>query len=225
MVVRWERSELSENLETLKSYINSGRWPKALKLARNAEFEKTFRDSAHYWFLRSLIEQLFGHPDGAPYCHRQAEACPDYSSNMEGDFIRDEALKLIRRKKLRQASLLLEQVEPFHHGWNRKAVLLMSRGCLAYAKRDHAAAIAFFKNAEKHWHHMEQNNAPYDTQWRSNNRFHLLKALVAMQLDTKDIYALIAKTDASAMHQRRARLITKHRWANRLDDLVVRCLS
>ncbi|PLS81142.1 hypothetical protein CYG49_02795 [Candidatus Saccharibacteria bacterium] len=141
----------------------------------------------HFWFQMSLVNRLLVRDEDAHQCHLRAKQCPGYDQLIEGDFVRDYCLAMIRRGKLATAYELLLEARDLHgNDPNRMAALLMAEGRLKYAAQEYTAADELFVSANLAWYELGHRA---DRQWIANNRFHWLKATTL--LDQRGISAYL----------------------------------
>ncbi|PLS81144.1 hypothetical protein CYG49_02805 [Candidatus Saccharibacteria bacterium] len=150
----------------------------------------------HFWFQLSLANNLLGQPSEARKCFEYAQQCPDYTPLIEGDFMRDEALALIRLNELDLAGVALKQAQRLHaEDLNRMAALVMVRGRRASAVGNYVLAERLHRQADEQWRKLGDKA---DQQWIKNNRFYWLKAAVMSGADIKGlIYLHIVTTESN----------------------------
>jgi len=194
-------------LEDVRVLVNKGRWMLAHRIVRNPNFELQHTHTAHFWFLRMLLELLRGHAYGAIHALKRAKQCSDYTPEMAGDTLRDQALYAIRKQQLRIAARLIEQARPLHKGENREAVLRMTEARLAQANGELNKALKFYKKANELWVELGKRGEEYDIQWAKNNRFHWFRCCALAGEPTKDKARIIITTDPSRPRRWRVRFI------------------
>lgn len=209
-------------LDDVADLINKGSWRRALRVVRTSTFELKHMKQQRYWFLRALTELLAGQPNMLSYCQRRAHRCADYSEWIEGDFLRDHALFLIRVGRYAEAAACLDKAKKYHISPDRIAVLTMSFGALVYATGYLEEALKLFESADKLWYELKLRNEPANDQWIKNNRVRLIKAQARLGCMDKQLFEKIKKYDPSRAHRCRARIV----WhfgalGNKIDDWVV----
>ena len=213
-------------LDDVDNLINKGKWRRALRIVRTSTFELKYMKKQRYWFLRALAELLAGKVSMLSYCQRRANVCPDYVEWIEGDFLRDHALFLIRVRQYDKAADYLDRAKKYHRSPDRVAVLTMSFGVLADATGYYEDALKLFENAGKLWHELKIRNEPANDQWIRNNRFRLLKVQARLGQMDSDLIHKIKQYDPSRIRRWRASFI----WllgkpGNALDNWAVYALS
>lgn len=210
------------SLDDVGILINRGRWRRALRIVRDSPFELAHRHEQRYWFLRALAELLAGNARVLSYFQRRARSCPDYASWIEGDFLRDYALYLVRKRLAEEAAAYLNKAKKYHQSLDRQALFIMCLGAVAYAAGDFQTALMHFEEADKRWLELKIRNEPANDQWIKNNRFRLLKAQARLGCMDKDIAKKIRRFDPSFPRRCRARFI----WyfgtlGNAIDDYFI----
>ena len=213
-------------LDDLETLIENGKWRRALRIARTSAFELEHMKTSRYWFLRTLTELLVGKADMLTYCLRRANSCPDYVPWIEGDFLRDHALFLIRAGRHAEAAACLVKAARHHTSQDRIAVFTMCIGALANSVGQFESALGFFQDANDLWHDLKLRNEPATDQWIKNNRFRLLKVQARLGHMDSELYEKIRKYDPSRIRRIRARLIWQLGMpASALDDWIVRTFT
>ena len=219
---RWPVNTEEITLNDVDALINKGRWHRALRIVRTNTFELKYMKNQQYWFLRALAELLAGKVSMLSYCQRRAGGCPDYAEWIEGDFLRDHALFLIRARRYPEAAACLDKAKKYHASPDRLAVLTMSFGALAYATGYYQDALQLFEGANRLWYELKIRHEPANDQWIKNCRFRLLKAQARLgRIDSK-LVGEIKEYDPSRLRRWRASLIwLLGAFGNRLDDWAI----
>lgn len=209
-------------LDDVVNLIDKGNWRRALRVVRTSTFELKHMKQQRYWFLRALTELLAGQASMLSYCQRRAHRCADYAEWIEGDFLRDHALFLIRVRRYAEAAVCLDKAKKYHTSPDRLAVITMCFGILAYATGYLEDALQLLESANKLWYELKLRNEPANDQWIKNNRFWLLKAQARLGCMDRQLLEKIKKYDPSRAHRCRAKLI----WhfgtpGNKFDDWAV----
>lgn len=134
-------------------------------------------NNARVWFQLALLANLTKH-DPTPF-QEKARLAPDYTTTLEGDMIRDDALRAIRTRKFDRAQQLIDEVARLHVGNpNRVACLLMVEARLASAQGNFAEANALHQQAADLWY---TAGPDADPEWIRTNQFHWLRTAIMMR--------------------------------------------
>lgn len=209
-------------LNDVDALISKGRWHRALRIVRTNTFELKYMKNQQYWFLRALAELLAGKPSMLSYCQRRASRCPDYAEWIEGDFLRDHALFLIRVRRYTEAATYLDKAKRHHASPDRLAILTMSFGALAYATGYNQDALQLFEGADRLWYELKIRNEPANDQWIKDCRFRLLKVQARLGCIDDQLVSKILKYDPSRLRRWRATFIWQFgALGNKLDDWAI----
>lgn len=170
----------SSRCTTIGNLINNRHWESAYREARALVRDAPSRAQAY--FLLNLVTCLTGQGGGTRYSHHlieDARHCPDFTSALEGDMVRDRAIAFIREgdKGLIIARGLISDIRTLHAGdVNRLACLAGVEGRLAYANGQYEQAVKLHHLANSMWESIWELA---DRQWVYNNYVHWLRATVA----------------------------------------------
>ena len=225
----------------ISQLINRGKLQSAHRIADEAiDRGDACIQSADFWFAVYLTRLLVGTHAGDALA--RARQCSNFTRQMEGDAMRDNALALIR---LRDGGYedgvinnILWNASVLHAGdANRQAAIVMARARLnvkqaevgGSSKGFHLTrAYRLFKQADTMW---AQIGDKADQQWIRNNRFHWI--LVAARLHDRDQASRLYSQIVSSSEQRRVRLVRAWlvtwlwpgRLGSRIDDRLQRLIN
>jgi len=208
-------------IDSLDQLINKKR---AFSQAYKAGLEYTEKHphpneiSAHVWFKLALLASLTSH-DRTKF-DLAAMAAPDYSIEMKGDLLRDQALEAIRMDRIELARKMVPQIESLHRDdQNRMAAWWMLKGRIAFAEDEVARAYEAYRYADTLW---KEIGDEADSQWVTNNLFHLLRASTWQRYsDRHVIYVEFMDREQSTGRRLRAWSIRCFGRAGLMVDLVL----
>jgi hypothetical protein len=164
----------------LDQVINTDRdfhraWQYAVRWSKTA-----WPTSAHMWFKRALTASLIGNTSDRDHAVKIARRCPNFTPQMEGDLLCDEALMYIRagKKLLWVDDLLYKAKQIFASDPNREAKVLMIKGRYLAAQGAYESAVTNHLMAHRQWVNLQRAGQPVDEQWMVNNAFAGLRPAV-----------------------------------------------
>jgi len=179
-----------QTLADSERLLNAGKPRAGLELLYKLGGDDQMRYDAHYWFQRSLAEQLLHNSKESETCIEEARRCPNWQSYMHGDYYRDVALAQIRRgnrafrrhakkkedERQRLIAYAISQMELSFSSddLNRQASILMTRGRWEFDRSNFGRAVELHAKADELWHEADQQA---DRGWVRNNRYHWFKAV------------------------------------------------
>lgn len=170
------RESIAERLNFTSELINTGRWDRALEQARADSQDPELARYARTWFLLALIEGLHGTTEARSAAHAGARECTDYTEKLAGDFLRDDAITLLKKGHLEAARESVDHARTLHkHDRNRQVCLDMVTGRIQLHAGHYDEAYKTLRGAAKEWKEM---GAGANRQWRTNLQLHLLMAAV-----------------------------------------------
>ncbi len=221
-----------EACEAVSRLITARHFRKARRLAWKTLGTGKFACFTQAQFLIALTCNLTNRHEDALAAHERARhQCDDFTTQWDGDFMRDHALWAIRARHFDEAQQFIEQARVLHGAdKNRMACLLMAEARLRYAQGRYSDAIMLHRLANNNW--IELGNAA-NQQWTFNNYIHWLKALIAtgndpQHAEVRKLEQLLIKGNAqfgSREHQIRLFIILKFgQCGNALDDRLQRAV-
>lgn len=130
-----------------------------------------FPNRAHTWFWLALTAELSGRPDDAVLARNKACPCPDFTPTLLGDLERDRLLSLLRRRRTDILFLAtLQAIRDLHHDDTDRL------SCLRGLEGRHHYVCGRWQSAFNA--HLEAHNTLRNGQWRFNNLFPFLKAMI-----------------------------------------------
>lgn len=167
---------VKKRLDFTSELINTGKWPQALEQAREDAQNPELAQYARTWFQLALIEGLHGTTQKRVDARTQAMQCADYTSVLEGDLDRDDAIALLKSGRLDEASASVKHARTLHgHDMNRITCLDGVTGRIQLHEGNYAAAYRTLQKAAKTWKEM---GSAANQQWQINLQLHLLMAAV-----------------------------------------------
>jgi len=168
------------------------------------------------------------------------QKCSHFRTTMNDiDWLIDDAQYAIGKHDLGKAEKILNDAFSIkNENHNRLSAITSLRGRVAYLRGDFSLALNLHREAEKRWpdsSFCDATEATYVRQWKAENRFYALKAMVAN--GTKKAYRRVMTDfviggdsnwriaypgDKSRVIRLRARLINSGRLGNMIDDLIMR---
>lgn len=219
----------NEITQIMGELINEGNPGKAYDIGwvymKSLLEEKRSRLSVHFWFQLGLAINLIDPTDlKLELIEKRLENSPDYNDSIGGDWLRDQALGALRLGKIEYALAYIEMAEDKHRDdRNRMAAIDMVKGRIYYKQKNLFKSIFFLKEADKAWSEIGEKA---DKAWIRDNRFHLLKAMVADRFPQDEIEQLaetiINSDEPNLTRLKRVRLIAKGWSYNVIDDLSER---
>lgn len=168
--------KVKERLDITSELINTGKWDRALQQAREDARVPEFVQYAQTWFLLALIEGHHGSEEKRKVAKTQARKCADYTTELEGDLDRDDAIIFLKAGLLDEARESVEHAKVLHsHDLNRITCLNMVTGRIQLHAGDYNAAYETLRKAAKIWKEM---GPAANEQWRINLQLHLLMAAI-----------------------------------------------
>lgn len=192
-------------------------------VARNGADGDTHRASAEVWFKLASISLLLDDDFFADLHAANGRRAPGYNSVMEGDFMRDRVLNLVRRGELTEARKQFAELKAsrYHAGdRNREALMHMTLGRICFEE-------GLYRQAEAQLHRAFHTLPAVDRnpQWQHDIQFHWLMAAATYgkrRHRIKRWYADYIREETSRKRRIAARIMY---WLGRPGAWVVRRLG
>jgi hypothetical protein len=195
-----------------------------------------FLDEPSAWRIYILTCYLNDSPGDALAAHNAArELCSAWTPIDTGDFARDSALYHIRHSDPVEAKRYLDAAWDYHENDdNRRAVLNMAEGRLAYSVGDLESALQLYARARDRWKQLDRRissgkeSEPPNCQWQFNCDRWALKALVKQGHAKSDgaqaiwsaLQVRMAEYGSPDLNARLKLIMKFGRLGNKLDDFI-----
>src|SRR5690554_346094 len=103
-------------LRAVDRLINIGQWTEALDQAEDNVRDPLVASTAAAWFQLALVAGLTGGHQRRQEAAEQAGRCTDFTAQMDGDLLRDDAISCIVENKTDRAWILCERAQERHRG-------------------------------------------------------------------------------------------------------------
>lgn len=217
-------------IDKIKELINQGKFKEAREYAKYINsLVMSHINNAHFYFYYSLTVRLTSKNGQDVSLLREIESemksCDNFTQNIYGDYLRDEALMMVRLGYTKKAQETVDEMLNYieNGDYNRKAAYKMVIGRINYIQHDTWLATVHHKEADLLWQTHEETADP---QWIKNNRFHWLKAMAAQGYKLRYLFETAKEIrdsgDSNKTRLLRVKLIRFGRIANKIDDLMVR---
>lgn len=172
-----ERSRKKELETEFEQLIRKRKFRKALRTAE--QLAVVLPDDAEHWFKLHFAATLCRDPDRADLAYVKAKQCWNFTDELQGDFMRDLALQLVRQGKHRQALDVIIGVLQLHKAdRNRIACAKGVKARAHFGLNDFAEAARLHLQADAMWGELARQDRPFTNQWQYNNLLPMLRAYV-----------------------------------------------
>lgn len=179
---------------------------------------------ADFWLRYGLaVRRIDPRDQYADWIEDRMKTSKGFNDWIWGDWLREKAIGAIRLNLLHEAVDIMEKVVVLHaDDPDRMAAAKSVFGAIFYGEGWFDPAVDALREAQKSW---DEIGKTANKSWVWNNRFCLLKAMVASGKYDKETISelankILSSGDCNLLRLKRARRIAKGELFNRFDDTV-----